>query len=61
MKRILYFPRFTAISVALMLTAGVIVVSGFSCATKQKPGCGSKHQHKVRAKKVKRMAPSMGG
>ena len=60
MKRILYFPRFTAISVALMLTAGVVVVSEIGCVA-EKPGCGSKHQHKARAKKVKRMAPSMGG
>lgn len=61
MKRIFYIPRFTAITIALVLTASVIVVSGTSCVSKQKPGCGSKHQHKVRAKKVKRMAPSMGG
>lgn len=59
MKKIFYLPRFTMITLALTLTAGVIVVSGMGCASK--PGCGSKHQHKVRAKKVRRMAPSMGG
>jgi hypothetical protein len=59
MKKIFCFQRFTTISLALMLTAGVVVLSEIGCA--EKPGCGTKHQHKARAKKVKRMAPSMGG
>lgn len=59
MKKIFFLPRFTTITLAMLLTAGVIVMSEMGCASK--PGCGSKHQHKVRAKKVKRMAPSMGG
>lgn len=59
MKKIFNFPRFTTITLALMLTAGVVVMSEMGCAAK--PGCGNKHQHKKRAKKVKRMAPMMGG
>ncbi|MCE9539141.1 MAG: hypothetical protein K8R85_07980 [Bacteroidetes bacterium] len=58
-KKTFCLPRFTTITLALTLTAGVVVMSGIGCAAK--PGCGSKHQHKVRAKKVRRMAPSMGG
>lgn len=58
MKRFL-LPRFTTISLAMMLSAGVIVVSEMSCAPKSP--CGTKHQHKARAKKIRRMAPSMGG
>lgn len=53
-----FFPRITAISLALFLTAGTIVLMNTGCAA-SKPGCGSKHQHKARAKKVKRMAPGM--
>ncbi|MES2138626.1 MAG: hypothetical protein V4511_02880 [Bacteroidota bacterium] len=60
MKKIFFLPRFTTITLALALTAGVVVMSGIGCAS-SKPGCGTKHQHKVRAKKVRRMAPSMGG
>ncbi len=59
-KKIVYLPRFTAITLALMLTAGVVVMSEMGCAS-SKPGCGNKHQHRARAKKVRRMAPSMGG
>ncbi len=59
MKKIFVFPRFTTTALALMLTAGVFVISEMSCAAK--PGCGTNRQHKARAKKVKRMAPSMGG
>lgn len=57
MKRSI-LPRFTAISLILLLSAGAVLFSTTGCGA-QKPGCGSKHQHKARAKKVKRMAPSM--
>lgn len=60
MKKIFCLPRFTTITLALMLTAGVVVMSEMGCA-RSKPGCGNKRQHKARAKKVRRMAPSMGG
>ncbi|MES2592942.1 MAG: hypothetical protein V4608_13755 [Bacteroidota bacterium] len=60
MKKLFKIPRFTAISLALMLTAGVVVASEIAC-TSQKPGCGTKRQHKARKKQVRRMAPSMGG
>mgnify|MGYP006952624567 CR=1 FL=1 len=53
-----FIPRITIISLALFLSAGAILISTTGCVG-QKPGCGSKHQHKVRAKKVKRMAPGM--
>ncbi len=56
MKKFLV-PRLTTISLVLFLSAGAVVFSTTGCAPK--PGCGSKHQHKVRAKKVKRMAPGM--
>ena len=59
MKRLLNLPRITTISLALLLSAGVIVVSEIGCAAK--PGCGNKRQHKARKKQVRRMAPSMGG
>lgn len=59
MRKIFHLPRFTTITLALMLTAGVVVMSEMGCASK--PGCGNKRQHKARAKKVRRMAPSMGG
>ncbi len=52
------FPRFTVVSLTLLLTSLVIVLSETGC-TGEKPGCGNRHQHKVRAKKVKRMAPGM--
>lgn len=60
MRKIFRLPRFTTITLTLMLTAGVIVMSEMGCAS-SKPGCGNKHQHRARAKKVRRMAPSMGG
>ncbi len=59
MKRTFWLPRITTISLALMLTAGVIVISDMGCAPKSP--CGNKRAHKARAKKVRRMAPSMGG
>jgi hypothetical protein len=36
-----------------------IATTGLVACSHQKPGCGNKHQHKTRAKKVKRMAPGM--
>ncbi|MFY9310537.1 MAG: hypothetical protein WAQ28_15945 [Bacteroidia bacterium] len=53
-----FLPRITAVSLALCVMAGTVVLSTTGCGG-SKPGCGSKHQHKVRAKKVKRMAPGM--
>lgn len=60
MKRLFNIPRITTVSLALMLTAGVVIVSEVACNS-QKPGCGTKRQHKARKKQVRRMAPSMGG
>ncbi len=59
MKRFSFLPRFTAITLGLILASGIYLISETGCA--EKPGCGSKRQHKTRAKQVKRMAPSMGG
>ena len=53
----LLLPRITALSLALFLTAGVIVVSGTGC--KPKPGCGNKRDHRKRKKRVKKFAPGM--
>lgn len=36
-----------------------IAITSLTACSHQKPGCGNKHQHKTRAKKVKRMAPGM--
>lgn len=59
MKRKIFLPVITKISLALMLSAGVIVFSNMSCTPKS--ACGTKKQHKARGKKIRRMAPSMGG
>jgi len=59
MKRKFFFPVITKISLALMLSAGIIVFSTISCAPKS--ACGTKKQHKARGKKIRRIAPSMGG
>jgi hypothetical protein len=50
-------PRITTLSLALFLTAGVIVVSDTGC--KPKPGCGNKRDHRKRKKRVKKFAPAM--
>lgn len=57
MKKI-SFPRFTLISLILTVTAAIFILSETGCFA-EKPGCGNRHQHKARAKKVKRMAPGM--
>jgi len=59
MKKIPVFLRIKRISLALMLIGSVIVISDMGCMPKSP--CGTKHQHKVRAKRIRRMAPSMGG
>lgn len=57
MKCLFYLPRLTTISLALLLTAGVIVVSSMGC--RPKSACGSKRDHRKRAKRVKKFAPTM--
>lgn len=49
-------PGFTALSLVLCLTAGAVVFAATGCS---RSTCGTKHQKKMRAKKVKRMAPGM--
>ena len=44
-------------SLALLLTAAVIVVSDTGC--KPKPACGNKRDHRKRKKRVKKFAPGM--
>ena len=58
MKRIFFIPRITTISLALMLTCGVIVVSEMSCAKKAVYGA---KPLKHKAHKKKGLAPGMGG
>ncbi len=56
MKRF-FLPRMTMISLALLLTASVIVIVNTGC--KSSAACGSKKDHRKRAKSNHRMAPSM--
>lgn len=58
MKRYFFLPRFKMVSLAFMFLVGIIITSEMGCAQK-KPGCGSKRDHRVRKKKVKKFAPSM--
>lgn len=52
-----HFPKITAMGLALLLTASVVVISDMSCTPK--PGCGTKRDHRKRKKKVKKFAPGM--
>lgn len=58
MKRYFFQPQFKILSIVLILFAGIIITSELSC-TQQKPGCGSKRDHRIRKKRVKKFAPSM--
>lgn len=58
MKQKFFLPKISMLSLALMLTASVIVVSDMGCAPK--PGCGNKRDHRKRKKRVHNFAPSMG-
>lgn len=59
MKRYFFLTRFKMVSIASMLLAGIIITSEMGCA-QQKPGCGSKRDHRIRKKKVHKFAPTMG-
>jgi hypothetical protein len=55
MKKLL--PKISLMSLALLLTAGTILVSESGCGPK--PACGNKRDHRKRKKHVKKFAPSM--
>ncbi|MGZ4033664.1 MAG: hypothetical protein ACXVPU_07930 [Bacteroidia bacterium] len=57
MKRLLRLPRLTTLSLALFLTSGVIVIADTGC--RPKAACGSRRDHRIRKKRVKKFAPSM--
>ena len=57
MKHLLSLPRLKKISLGFLMAA-VIIISDTGCAPK--PGCGSKHDHRVRKRRVHKFAPSMG-
>ncbi len=57
MKLFSFLPRITSLSIALFLTAGVIIMSETGC--KSKPACGNKRDHRKRKKRVKKFAPGM--
>ena len=57
MKTIALFKNTSLVFLFVWMLA-IASTSLVSCSS-QKPGCGNKHQHKTRAKKVKRMAPGM--
>ena len=59
MKRYFILPRFKKLSLVLMLCAGVLIVTETSCV-REKPGCGSKRDHRVRKRRVHKFAPTMG-
>jgi len=42
-----------------MLCAGVLILSETSCV-REKPGCGSRRDHRVRKRRVHKFAPAMG-
>jgi hypothetical protein len=50
-------PKISMISLALLLTAGTVIVADSGCAPK--PACGNKRDHRKRKKRVKKFAPSM--
>ncbi len=58
MKHLLSLPRLKTMSLTFFLMAGVIIISETGCA--EKPGCGSKRDHRVRKRRVHKFAPAMG-
>lgn len=58
MKQFISLPRINLIRLGLVLTLSTIVVADSGCV-QEKPGCGSKRDHRRRKKSVKKFAPSM--
>lgn len=58
MKRFLSLPRISLIRLGLIITLSTIMVADSGCV-QEKPGCGSKRDHRRRKKSVKKFAPSM--
>jgi hypothetical protein len=56
--KLFYVIKNKALAFLFFWMLAIASTSLVSCSH-QKPGCGNKHQHKTRAKKVKRMAPGM--
>ena len=59
MKHYFILPRFKMLSLVLMLSAGLLIVTETSCV-REKPGCGSRRDHRVRKRRVHKFAPTMG-
>ena len=57
MKRLLRLPRLTTLSLAIFLTAGIIVLE---TGCQPKPACGNKRDHRRRKRRVHAFAPTMG-
>ncbi|MFL5764648.1 MAG: hypothetical protein ACJ77K_11955 [Bacteroidia bacterium] len=53
----LFLPKVSVISLALLLTAGVIIVADSGCAPKA--ACGNKRDHRRRKRRVHKFAPTM--
>lgn len=58
MKRLLSLPRISLIRVGLIIILSTIMVADTGCV-QEKPGCGSKRDHRKRKKSVKKFAPGM--
>lgn len=46
------------LSLVLMLSAGLLIITETGCV--EKPGCGSRRDHRVRKRRVHKFAPTMG-
>ena len=46
------------LKIALILFAGLLILTETSCV--EKPGCGSRRDHRVRKRRVHKFAPTMG-
>lgn len=59
MRSLFPTPKMNLLRLVLILTLSSFVVSESGCV-QEKPGCGSKRDHRVRKRRVHKFAPSMG-